>query len=215
MSSSPPLSIKHTVSGTAATPASFRVPLIPGKTFCQPTFARIRAKSALPPSTITSAFIDIAYANPAQVAAVPLPSVLGITDVYNDPAPPGLGSRYIALYSGRSVYPLMSGGMFWVKDSIYEWNGATWIRTIPTAGHTTFVADRNMTYVYGESSPPEWVGRVDMLHYSVSTNFQGNVAEINLLKIPQIPPVGNSSLRYIITVHAHADFIAQFDLKYT
>lgn len=207
--------IRYSIGGTAHSPAVFPVPPYNRGSFCQLAFARITMRPPYPANSILSAFIEINYANPAQPVTIPLPLVDAIAPAYEDPlVPPVPGSRYIAASRSKSYYP-PPAGLFWIKDNIYEWSGAEWLRTVPVAGNAAIVATDGEMYIYGETSPPTWIMRPGILHYNTSAVFNGTIAETNLLQTPQIPPVGNPFLGYVVTIRAPADFSAQIAVKYT
>ncbi|MFO7991503.1 MAG: DUF2793 domain-containing protein [Thermoplasmata archaeon] len=79
-------------------------------------------------------------------------SVLSMHDPNNGiPTDPSEGDRYLSTGTANG----------WNADSIYEWDGSSWIETVPDEGFVTVVEDENQWYAYDGSVWSEWGTMVD------------------------------------------------------
>lgn len=67
----------------------------------------------------------------------------------------------LAVAADSNRYIASANGATWIKDRIYQYNGATWTETTPTSGQATLVVDSVKWFVYttvwtGQSTPSSW-----------------------------------------------------------
>ncbi len=205
--------------GTITTPGVVTIPAITGYTYCQVTHASVR--STIPQTDIAHSFarLRVNYANPSLTILQTVAPVDSIVSTYTNPAP-APGERHLA--AAALLSSPNPPAQYWVKDNIYEWDavGIAWLRTIPQPGMSVFVTGGLVfpgeTLVYGELSPPSWIPRVITMTYDASSFFGANgVAEFNLMKMPDIPPVGNPTLGYEVRLYAQTTFTGSMTIRYS
>jgi hypothetical protein len=96
-----------------------------------------------------------------------------IISIFNNtlalPVDPTTGDRYLAEVTANG----------WIADRIYEWNGSTWVATVPVTGMATYNKEDHLIYIF-DCLPLEAVGwwkGEDNMFDSIGSNTLQNAGE--------------------------------------